>query len=81
MLSAQLTDVYVGMTFESLCDASVDEFSSRDPPDLLAPRFRLACDSGLFQGNLVSLGHLRSLGGHRHECRTANKGRGDNAGK
>src|SRR5438477_11166221 len=79
--SVQLVDVHAGMLFESLCDATADEFPSREPTDLLALRLRLACNGRLVQGDGVRAGPLRSLGGCGHECSTGNKHRRDNAGK
>src|SRR5437867_3087887 len=81
VLSAQLKSVYGGVTFESLCDASIDEFPAREPVDLLALRLSLACNGRLFQGNLVSLGHLRSLGRRGRECSAANEYHRENASK
>jgi hypothetical protein len=80
-LSVQLVDVHAGMLFESLCDATADEFPSREPTDLLALRLRLACNGRLVQGDPVRTGCLRSLGGCGRERSTANKYHGDNSGK
>jgi len=79
--SVQLVDVHAGMLFESLCDATADEFPPREPTDLLALRLRLACNGRLLQGDPVRTGRLCSLGGCGQECSTANEYRGDNSGK
>src|SRR5438477_5237531 len=79
--SVQLVDVHPGMLFESLCDATADEFPPREQTDLLALRLRLACNGRLLQGDRVRTGRFCSLGGCGHECSTANEYRGDNSGK
>src|SRR5207302_6073060 len=77
----QFTDIYVGMVLESLRDATVYVFPAREPLDLLALCFRFACNDRLLQGNLVSLGDARCLGGNGHQYSTAGQCHGDKARK
>src|SRR5260370_34067071 len=61
--------------------ATLDEFPAREPPELLVLRLLRAFSGLLLQGGLVGGGHLRRLSRCGHECSTANKYRGDNAGE
>src|SRR6266446_6781051 len=61
--------------------ATLDEFPAREPPELLVLRLLRAFSGLLLQGGLVGGGYLRSLSRRGHECSTANKYRGDNAGE